>query len=229
MIQNADPTGERCPDPPEMASLEEECKGMNPLINQELEKIDRNHGKLMLVNDQLMEALQLYHNLMRELPSLPGFAHNTMSLPPSGSFYVPMAATSSDSQPPPSYMSLNQMFPSQAVSLGQIPQGITAQVGPSSLPATNVIPNRTSPPQMYQQQQQQHQGGLPTYYDVTQQQQQQQHAINNMVAYGPLNNLPMTVHGPASIPYGGVPGYGMSSPAGVSTAPQAMNQQTRLV
>lgn len=73
---------------------------------------------------------------------------------------------------------LFQMFPSQAVSLGQIPQGITAQVGPSSLPATNVIPNRTSPPQMYQQQQQ---GALPTYYDVTQQ--QQQHAINKSVQH----------------------------------------------
>lgn len=84
-----------------------------------------------------------------------------------------------------------QMFPSQAISLGQIPQGITAQVGPSTLPTANVIPNHTSPPQMFHQQQQQpQQGALPTYYDVAQQ--QQQHAINRSVQHLVLSFFSIT-------------------------------------
>ena len=42
MIQNADPTGERVPDSPEMLNLEEQCKAMGPLIDTELEQIDKS-------------------------------------------------------------------------------------------------------------------------------------------------------------------------------------------
>ena len=41
VIQNADPTGETRPDTQEMLSLEERCKMMGPLIDTELEKIDK--------------------------------------------------------------------------------------------------------------------------------------------------------------------------------------------
>ena len=41
LIQNADPTGEIRPDTPQMLGLEEECKAMGPLIDTELEKIDK--------------------------------------------------------------------------------------------------------------------------------------------------------------------------------------------
>ncbi|KAK2168749.1 hypothetical protein LSH36_14g01005 [Paralvinella palmiformis] len=77
MIQNADPTGESVQDPQDMASLEEQCKAMNPLIDQELEKIDRKHMSLMELNTKVMEALQMYHNLMKELP---GYGYSTMKM-----------------------------------------------------------------------------------------------------------------------------------------------------
>jgi len=63
----------------------------------------RSHGELMALNGQLMEALQLYHNLMRELPS---YGYSTMSLPPTR-FSGPMVAP--PQLQPPSYMSLNQV------------------------------------------------------------------------------------------------------------------------
>uniref|UniRef100_A0A1E1XSS5 Putative signal transducing adaptor protein stam/stam2 n=1 Tax=Amblyomma sculptum TaxID=1581419 RepID=A0A1E1XSS5_AMBSC len=53
------------PDPPELLSLEERCAGMGPLIEQELERIDRRHASLTTASRQLAEALALYHGLMR--------------------------------------------------------------------------------------------------------------------------------------------------------------------
>lgn len=53
------------PDPPELLALEERCAGMGPLIEQELERIDRRHASLTSVSRQLADALALYHGLMR--------------------------------------------------------------------------------------------------------------------------------------------------------------------
>jgi len=39
---------------------------MGPLIDQELERIDRRHAELTKLGSELMEALNMYHNLMRE-------------------------------------------------------------------------------------------------------------------------------------------------------------------
>ncbi|KAK3087397.1 hypothetical protein FSP39_005418 [Pinctada imbricata] len=69
LIQNADPTGETRPDTPEMLNLEERCKMMGPLIDTELEKIDKKHAGLCELNTKVMEALQMYHNLMKENPT----------------------------------------------------------------------------------------------------------------------------------------------------------------
>ena len=41
LLEDADPTGEMRPDPPELAKLEAQCRVMGPLIDQELEKVDR--------------------------------------------------------------------------------------------------------------------------------------------------------------------------------------------
>lgn len=53
------------PDPPELLALEERCAGMGPLIEQELERIDRRHASLTAASRQLNDALTLYHSLMR--------------------------------------------------------------------------------------------------------------------------------------------------------------------
>ncbi|ESN98470.1 hypothetical protein HELRODRAFT_176946 [Helobdella robusta] len=68
MLQSADPCGDVQTDPENMQTYEEHCKLMIPLINQELEKIDRQHMKLMEFNDKLIHSLELYHTLMAELP-----------------------------------------------------------------------------------------------------------------------------------------------------------------
>ncbi|RUS71864.1 hypothetical protein EGW08_020373 [Elysia chlorotica] len=69
LIQNADPTGETHPDSQQMLVLEEQCKAMGPLIDTELEKIDKKHATLVELNKKVMDALQMYHNLMKETPA----------------------------------------------------------------------------------------------------------------------------------------------------------------
>lgn len=66
MLQNADPTGEIEPDSNEMLMLEDICYAMGPLIDHELEKVDRKHVQLEDLNKNLREAMELYHRLMEE-------------------------------------------------------------------------------------------------------------------------------------------------------------------
>lgn len=44
---------------------------MGPLIDTELERVDRKHAQLTQLSSDLVEALNLYHSLMRE-PAGPG-------------------------------------------------------------------------------------------------------------------------------------------------------------
>lgn len=39
---------------------------MGPLIDMELEKVDRKHAQLTQLSSNLVDALNLYHTLMRE-------------------------------------------------------------------------------------------------------------------------------------------------------------------
>ncbi|CAF1361730.1 unnamed protein product [Rotaria sordida] len=66
MLQNADPTGEIEVDSNEMLMLEDTCYAMGPLIDHELEKVDRKHVQLEDLNKNLREAMELYHRLMEE-------------------------------------------------------------------------------------------------------------------------------------------------------------------
>ncbi|XP_064652190.1 signal transducing adapter molecule 1-like isoform X2 [Lineus longissimus] len=68
LLQNADPTGVNKPDTHEMLALEEQCKAMAPLIDQKLEDIDKKHIGLMELNAKVFEALQIYDNLMKDIP-----------------------------------------------------------------------------------------------------------------------------------------------------------------
>lgn len=49
-----------------MYILEANVNQMLPLIDNELERVDRNHAKLTLLSTQLVEAINMYHMLMRE-------------------------------------------------------------------------------------------------------------------------------------------------------------------
>ncbi|XP_077990717.1 signal transducing adapter molecule 2-like [Glandiceps talaboti] len=68
LLQNADPTGMERPDTQEMLILEDQCKQMGPLIDTELEKIDRKHAELTAMNEKLRQALEMYHQLMKDAP-----------------------------------------------------------------------------------------------------------------------------------------------------------------
>lgn len=46
----------------------DEANAMGPLIDAELEKVDRKHAQLTQLSSNLVDALNLYHSLMREQP-----------------------------------------------------------------------------------------------------------------------------------------------------------------
>ncbi|XP_065343719.1 signal transducing adapter molecule 1 isoform X1 [Cloeon dipterum] len=64
IIHDIDPTDEAASgvDP----SLEKQVNAMGPLIDVELEKIDRRHASLTQLATELTDALNMYHSLMRE-------------------------------------------------------------------------------------------------------------------------------------------------------------------
>eukprot|EP00088_Acartia_fossae_P066832 TRINITY_DN8302_c0_g1_i15.p1 TRINITY_DN8302_c0_g1~~TRINITY_DN8302_c0_g1_i15.p1 ORF type:complete len:638 (-),score=172.54 TRINITY_DN8302_c0_g1_i15:484-2397(-) len=66
ILHEADPLDEE--DPPSLPVLEEQVGAMGPMIDNELEKIDRQHAKLTRLSRELVESLQLYHTLMAEMP-----------------------------------------------------------------------------------------------------------------------------------------------------------------
>ena len=66
MLQNADPTGEIQPDTVDLLELEDQCYMMGPLIDKQLQHIDYKHVVLEDLNLKMMEAFQIYNNLMKE-------------------------------------------------------------------------------------------------------------------------------------------------------------------
>ena len=76
MLNEADPTAPESGDPPELSGAEEGVvNGMGPLIDTELERIDRRHAQLTRISTELVDALNLYHQLMHEHPGgqFPGY------------------------------------------------------------------------------------------------------------------------------------------------------------
>jgi len=64
MIHEIDPTDDEASgvDP----SLERQVNAMGPLIDVELEKIDRRHASLTQLASELTDSLNMYHSLMRD-------------------------------------------------------------------------------------------------------------------------------------------------------------------
>lgn len=60
-------------DTEEMLILENQVNQMGPLIDAELERVDRKHAQLTQLSSELVDAINLYHTLMRESdrPNMP--------------------------------------------------------------------------------------------------------------------------------------------------------------
>ncbi|KAL1458377.1 hypothetical protein WDU94_008534 [Cyamophila willieti] len=71
LLHEADPE-DAAHDTGEMLDLEEQVNGMGPLIDTELETVDKEHAQLTQLSTQLVEALNLYHTLMKEPFPSPG-------------------------------------------------------------------------------------------------------------------------------------------------------------
>lgn len=63
LISDADPTGVR-PDPPELGIQEARAHAMAPLLDAELERVDRQHTRLEQLSRKLFDAVKLYHETM---------------------------------------------------------------------------------------------------------------------------------------------------------------------
>lgn len=65
LLHEADPCEDHS-DSEQMLTLEEQVNAMGPLIDAELERVDRKHAQLTQLSSSLVDALNLYHTLMRE-------------------------------------------------------------------------------------------------------------------------------------------------------------------
>lgn len=68
-----------------MLQLEAQVNQMLPLIDTELERVDRKHAQLTQLSKDLVDANNLYHSLMRE-PERP-MSSNYMPFPNTQSIY----------------------------------------------------------------------------------------------------------------------------------------------
>lgn len=79
LLHEADPS-DPSQDSDEMLRLENAVNQMGPLIDAELERVDRKHAQLTQLSSDLIDTINLYHSLMRETERTP------MAMPPAGAF-----------------------------------------------------------------------------------------------------------------------------------------------
>lgn len=103
LLHEADPTGDR-PDPDDLKILEDQCGAMGPLIDSELEKLDRRHNHLTKLGSHLVDATDMYRSLMREMaahaPQLPHPPHPQMPNMPMSMAGYPYNASLAPVGPP---------------------------------------------------------------------------------------------------------------------------------
>nr|XP_022337453.1 signal transducing adapter molecule 2-like [Crassostrea virginica] len=145
LIQNADPTGETQTDSTEMLRLENQCSRMGPLIDTELERIDKKHASLCEINSKVVEAMQMYHNLMKETPSPYGYKSQPAVAPINYGFQSAFNGQH-QYQPGPSPMPTVSL-PQGPMSGGQMPVPQGPQ-NPGMLPQMPPSQMNSVPPQM---------------------------------------------------------------------------------
>ncbi|XP_052422035.1 signal transducing adapter molecule 2 [Carassius gibelio] len=129
LLQNTDPA-DASPDGPELVTLEDACEKMNPMIDEKLQEIDRKHSELSELNVKVLEALELYNQLINEAP-----LYNAYSKMQNLQGTYPGA---------PTHLSMQGYQPSGAYMSSGVPQGysLTDQAGPlcSLPPSVNSVP-----------------------------------------------------------------------------------------
>lgn len=171
-------------DPPEMLRLENEVHQMGPLIDAELERVDRKHAQLTMLSSNLVEAINLYHTLMRD--------DRMMGM---GGFGSPYGRGQPQQQPPPP-----QVFP-QPGGFPMYPMNPGMYQGPQSMPGQFMPPqqqppvpmnyqNGHQPQQMMQQPPPQQQPQPPQVYNLPPQQPTQFPTHMQMSAPPHQNGIP---------------------------------------
>ncbi|OON17996.1 SH3 domain protein, partial [Opisthorchis viverrini] len=185
LISMVDPTGEFRPDPPELPQLEAECNAMAPLVDPELEKVDKRVLMLSELNQRLLDAFQMYHDLMSEPPPLSAPYYGGGAIPAGATGYMPPMGAYGAPQPgaggvPYGAGALHQ--PSTGVSYTAVPETMY----PSHMTCTSQYPQATTQPLSSAQY------PPPAYYSATQhpvdanptssrhQQQQQHYAVSDV-------------------------------------------------
>uniref|UniRef100_A0A8C7WGW1 Signal transducing adaptor molecule (SH3 domain and ITAM motif) 2 n=1 Tax=Oncorhynchus mykiss TaxID=8022 RepID=A0A8C7WGW1_ONCMY len=136
LLQNTDPA-DAAPDCQELVQLEGACEQMNPMIDDKLEDIDRQHSELSELNVKVLEALELYNKLMNEAPFYTAYSKlQSQQQPQQQPQYAP-ASQGYPGQPGGSYMppGMPQGPPAQQAYMGSDQPG----------PLHSLHPNVTSP------------------------------------------------------------------------------------
>lgn len=190
-------------DSEEMLRLETEVNKMGPLIDAELERVDRKHAQLTQLSSDLVDAINLYHTLMREpdrtamppVTSLPGsmgympgnfnpqhnmYGHNAMyGIPPNIYHPGPIATTSVPNSMPS--MAMMHMMPGstqQQQSQSQQPT-MSQQLPQMPMMGNTANPGGYPPQQM-----------IPVQYQNGHQPQQQQQQQSQSQAQHPMSPPP---------------------------------------
>ncbi|KAJ3634165.1 hypothetical protein MTP99_011070 [Tenebrio molitor] len=144
LLHEADPTNPET-DTEEMLKLEREVDGMGPLIDSELERVDRKHAQLTQLSADLVEALSLYHTLMREPqfpPKLP-YNYSQMAPPPPSPMVQQQPQPAYNGLPPPPPNSMlgpgmpgapNMHYATMPMMSGSLPGGPVPQGMPPGMP-----------------------------------------------------------------------------------------------
>ncbi|CAL8320356.1 unnamed protein product [Merluccius merluccius] len=136
LLQNTDPA-DASPDSAELVQLEGACEQMNPMIDDQLQEIDRKHSEMSELNVKVLEALELYNKLMNEAP----FYNNYSKMQAQPAYAPPASAMAMQGYPGQAGV------PYMAPGIPQGPPPPQTYSLPTDQPATlQTMPNNVSAP-----------------------------------------------------------------------------------
>jgi len=123
LLHEADPTQPES-DAPQLPAQEDQVYRMGPLIDAELEAVDRRHAQLTRLSTELVDALNLYHQLMHENIQNQGGGYG-MPLPNGGynPYVGPTSLPHQQQQQPPQFNGGYYPQPPVSSAPGMVPPG----------------------------------------------------------------------------------------------------------